>query len=118
MISSLLQRVGVIGCEIALSGQEAIAKVAEQPYDIIFMDHLMPGMSGVETAMTLKAQYPANAPVIVAVTANPAWALGDTLFAAGMDDYLSKPLDAARLTQCLRKWLPANDTSETDSSSK
>jgi signal transduction histidine kinase/CheY-like chemotaxis protein len=91
--------------ETALSGFEAMEKAEKGGvYDIIFMDHMMPQMDGMETTQKLRAMGYSG--VIVALTAN-ALAGNDEMFTKnGFDDFLSKPIDTARLDSILRKWIP------------
>ncbi len=103
---------GMLGlCDIqsdtALSGQEAIEKIWNKKYDIVFMDHMMPGMDGVETTLLLRKKYTPEELPIVALTANAVGGARETLLAAGMNDYLSKPMDKVPLNRVLQRWLPA-----------
>ncbi len=104
--SGFLKLSGIV-CDAALSGAEAIRKVAEKKYDIIFMDHMMPEMDGVAATAILREHYAENAPVIIALTANAIEGARETLLKAAMNDYVSKPIDKARLRQVLLRWLPA-----------
>ena len=91
--------------ETASSGFGAIEKAESgSVYDIIFMDHMMPQMDGMETTRKLRAMgYDGT---IVALTAN-ALAGNDEMFTQnGFDDFLSKPIDTERLDVILRKWIP------------
>jgi CheY-like chemotaxis protein len=96
-----------LGChvEIASSGPEAIGMAAAARYDLVLMDWQMPGMDGLETARRLKAQWPegAEAP-IVAVTASAMQGDREACLAAGMCDYLAKPIDIASLARVVERW--------------
>ena len=89
------------------SGEEALRLVQEQDFDMVFMDHMMPGMNGIDTTKAIRAlggRY-ARMP-IVALTAN-AVTEARTLFEdAGMDDFLFKPIESDKLSAVLARWLP------------
>ena len=95
-----------IKSDTALSGAQAIDKIAAKAYDIVFMDHMMPEMDGVETTRRLRQQYGRDKLVIVALTANAVEGAREMLLTADMNDYLSKPIDKDQLNQILAKWLP------------
>ncbi|MCC8191090.1 MAG: response regulator, partial [Planctomycetes bacterium] len=100
---------GILGikADTARSGREALAKVVERTYDLVFMDHMMPEMDGMEaTAKIRELGGPYGDLVIIALTANAVIGARETLLAAGMNDFLSKPLEKARLQAALAKWLP------------
>jgi signal transduction histidine kinase/HPt (histidine-containing phosphotransfer) domain-containing protein/ActR/RegA family two-component response regulator len=100
-----------IKCDTAQSGAEAIRMAENRKYDIIFMDHMMPEMDGVEATGKLREHHDMNELVIVALTANAVEGVRETLLAAQMNDYLSKPIDKEQLNQVLLKWLPAGKVS-------
>ena len=92
----------------ALSGGEAIELVKQNRYDFIFMDHMMPEMDGIETAAAIRAldgEYFKTVP-IVALTANAITGMREMFIEKGFNDYLSKPIDIARLNEILAKWIP------------
>ncbi len=94
--------------DTATSGADAISLVREKEYDIIFMDHMMPEMDGIETTAKIRGLdlgFTDRVP-IVALTANAVSGAADSFFANGFQDFLSKPMDSAALAQCLLKWLP------------
>ncbi len=95
-----------ISCDTAQSGQEAIDKIKHKKYDIVFMDHMMPEMDGVETTGILRQSYAQDKLTIIALTANAIEGVSGTLLKAGMNDYLTKPIDRNKLNQILVKWLP------------
>ncbi len=106
-VAAGLLRLYGITCDTALSGQEAIDKIATKKYDIIFMDHMMPGMDGVETTRKLRETYDMDSLVVIALTANAVEGAREMLLNAKMNDYLSKPIDGIQLNNILLKWLPA-----------
>ncbi|MFA0020309.1 two-component sensor histidine kinase BarA [Vibrio splendidus] len=96
----------VISCT---SGQKAIDKAKETPFDIIFMDIQMPQMDGVTACKNIKKlANNANTPVI-AVTAHAMVGERDRLLEAGMDDYLTKPIEEHVLQQVLIHWSPTSE---------
>ncbi len=93
--------------EIAVDGRQALEMVRKKEYDLIFMDHFMPVMNGIEAAKEirkLEGAYYKKVPII-ALTANTAKEQQEEYLQAGMSDFLSKPIDMAELYQMVRKWL-------------
>lgn len=102
----MLQQHGV-GCDRAPSAAVALEKIRETRYDIVFMDHMMPVMDGIQaTAEIRKNEREGERTVIVALTANAVAGARDEFLAAGMDDYLAKPIQEALLNAILEEWLP------------
>ncbi|MDR3348060.1 MAG: response regulator [Acidaminococcales bacterium] len=90
------------------SGEQAIEKVKSKRYDIVFMDHMMPGMDGIEATKRIrgmKGEFYKRLPII-ALTANAVTGARDTFIASGMNDFISKPIEPAQLNLILAKWLP------------
>lgn len=101
-----------LSADVAENGKEAVAKVKEGDYDLIFMDCQMPIMNGYD-ATDLIRQYEketnrSHVP-IVAMTANAMPGDKEKCFVAGMDDYLSKPIDKTLFKETLFKWLNINN---------
>ncbi len=93
--------------ETALDGKQALKLVQENHYDMIFMDHLMPVMNGIETTQAIRkldGAYYKKVPII-ALTANTAKEQREEYRQAGMSDYLSKPLDMEDIYRTVKKWL-------------
>ncbi|MDR1874755.1 MAG: response regulator [Synergistaceae bacterium] len=93
-----------------LSGPEAINLARVNRYDIIFMDHMMPGMDGVEATAAIRAidpysEYYQTLPII-ALTANAVSGQREMFLKSGMNDFLAKPIDLQKLNSILQKWLP------------
>lgn len=95
--------------DTALSGREALDLLANTKYDVIFLDHMMPEMDGVEVLFQLKAMdnSPNKATPVVMLTANAMMGAEGDYIKAGFDDYLSKPIRAIDLENTIRKYLPA-----------
>ncbi|MDP6688572.1 MAG: ATP-binding protein, partial [Alphaproteobacteria bacterium] len=91
--------------DVACSGIEAIEAVQSNPYDLILMDVNMPEMSGVEATKVIRrmAGEPGRIPII-ALTANAMKGDRERFLAAGMSDYVSKPLDRDRLIAAVNNW--------------
>lgn len=82
--------------------------IDENDYDLIFMDHFMPGMYGVETTARIRDLSDENKrelPVI-ALTADAMKGVREELISKGMSDFLTKPIVIGDLYKMLRKWLP------------
>ncbi len=106
IVEALLEPCGIEPTRAA-NGVEAIALAAEQPFDLILMDQMMPEMDGVEATLRIRAMGGHNASVpIVALTANAVSGVREALLNQGFSDYLSKPIDPAALYACLLRWLP------------
>ncbi len=96
-----------ISTDKALSGREGIDMLKTRPYDIVFMDHMMPEMDGVETVERIRAMGGRfGRQVIVALTANAVIGTREMFLRAGMNDFLSKPIVKANLQAILYKWMP------------
>jgi signal transduction histidine kinase/CheY-like chemotaxis protein len=92
--------------DLCESGAEAIALVKVNPYDLIFMDHMMPGMDGLETTARLRSMKNCRNVPIVALTANAMPGMREMFLSKGMNDFLPKPVDPAMLDLILYKWIP------------
>ncbi len=92
----------------AESGPEAIELVRASWYDLIFMDHMMPGMDGIEAAEIIRRDCGENgaAPVMIALTANAMEGMREHFLEHGFQDFIAKPLDRKELNQLLLRWVP------------
>lgn len=97
-----------IEADTAGSGREAIEQVQKKDYDLIFMDHMMPGMDGVETTKRIRAMdfISAQKVAVIAVSANALRGIRDKFIEQGFQDYLSKPIEVAVLEKLLKEFLP------------
>lgn len=94
--------------DTAMNGREALSLIARKRYDLVFMDHMMPVMNGVEATKALRAMddpYCRELPVI-ALTANVITDARLQYKAAGMNDMLAKPVTSSAIRKCLFKWMP------------
>lgn len=103
---------GLLGpCQIqttfAESGVEALNKITKEGFDIIFMDHMMPGMDGVETVSLIRRRggWCESVPII-ALTANAIEGVREMFIANGFQDFVAKPVEIRQLERVLKKWLP------------
>jgi signal transduction histidine kinase/DNA-binding response OmpR family regulator len=93
--------------DIASDGAQAVSALEKQRYDIVFMDMQMPVMDGLEATRLICRRWPAaDRPKIVAMTANALLGDRERCLEAGMDDYLSKPIERSHLTGVLRSVQP------------
>ena len=102
LIKILLMDVN-LGCDIVENGQEAIDRVKEKEYDIILMDENMPILNGIEASKKIR-EMEIRTPII-AVTANAFKGDKEKFLKAGMDDYISKPIDIKEFLRVLKKYL-------------
>jgi len=97
--------------DLCSSGIEAIERVKENDYDLVFMDHMMPEMDGIEATKLIRKTH-ANLP-IVALTANAVSGTKEMFLSNGFSDFLSKPIDIIKLNSILEKWLPEEKQEKT-----
>lgn len=92
----------------AASGFEALELVKKTRFHMIFMDHMMPGMDGIETVQRIREECGENGktPIVIALTANAMNGVRETFLRSGFQDFLSKPLDRKPLQDVLAKWIP------------
>ncbi len=103
--SMLLRR---LGCDVQMAnnGKIAVEKVESKSFDIIFMDCQMPVMSGFEATAAIRKLGPAKSSIpIVAMTANAMSGDRERCLVAGMNDYLSKPVQRDALANVLNRWV-------------
>ncbi|MGA8033116.1 MAG: response regulator, partial [Casimicrobiaceae bacterium] len=97
----ILQQMGY-RADLASNGLEAVESVGRQTYDVVLMDVQMPEMDGLDASREICARWgPQARPRIVAMTANAMQGDRDMCLAAGMDDYLTKPIRVERLVEAL-----------------
>lgn len=92
--------------DIVENGKEAVERVQQSQYDLIFMDVQMPEMDGLEATRVIRKLLKHNSPMIIAMTANAMPEDREKCLDAGMDDYLSKPFKPRELQQLLEKYKP------------
>jgi CheY-like chemotaxis protein/HPt (histidine-containing phosphotransfer) domain-containing protein len=102
----LLERLGY-GADVANNGLEAISALERQPYDVVLMDVQMPELDGLDASRRICEQWPEETrPHIIAMTANALPEDREACFAAGMSDYVAKPIRAEELAAALKRARP------------
>jgi CheY-like chemotaxis protein len=98
--------------DICTNGPVSIELFKKNKYDLVFMDHMMPGMDGIETTAVIRAwekenalEFPEETP-IVALTANAISGMREMFLERGFNDYLAKPIEMLKLHEILEKWIP------------
>jgi CheY-like chemotaxis protein len=109
IVSKLLEVLGY-SCALTLNGEQAVAMASEEPFDLVLMDCEMPVMDGYEATRVIRslAGY-AGQIAIVALTANAMEGVREKCKQAGMDDYLSKPLQKMDLEEVLGRYILTHD---------
>ena len=104
LLTKILQK---HGCKVssAMNGKEAVEKVLNNNYDLVFMDCQMPEMDGFEATRIIRQREDGKHTKIVALTADAMTGDREKCLSAGMDDYLNKPLRQEQITQILQKWI-------------
>jgi signal transduction histidine kinase/HPt (histidine-containing phosphotransfer) domain-containing protein/ActR/RegA family two-component response regulator len=104
---SILDRYGFLA-DSAANGREALTSLEQKHYDLVLMDCQMPVMDGFEATAAIRTQEGVmRHTVIIAMTANALQGDREKCLAAGMDDYLAKPVTSNALLRMLAKWFPA-----------
>ena len=111
-VAAGLLRIYGIQADTASSGMHAVEMVRSKTYDLVFMDHMMPEMDGIDTTVAIRnlgEQY--KSLPIIALTANAIGGAREMFKAEGLDDYLAKPIEMAQLSVMLKRWLPVEKQS-------
>jgi signal transduction histidine kinase/CheY-like chemotaxis protein len=103
LISRIMEHFGY-QLDIVENGQEAVKKISSKSYDLIFMDVQMPVMDGIEATLSLRQITSIKQPYVVAMTAAAAPEDQEACFAAGMNDYVVKPISMAKIRVLIPKW--------------
>ena len=103
---SVLHKLGY-RAEVARTGLEVIKALEQKPFDLLFLDVQMPEMDGLECAQLLTQRWTRDRrPIIIAMTGNALMGDREKCLAAGMDDYISKPIRIADLQATIERWGP------------
>ncbi len=94
--------------ETASGGKQCIKLLRKNKYDIVFLDHMMPEMDGIETLHTIKEEELAEQTIFIALTANAIHGARQSYIEAGFDDYLSKPFTGNDIERCLYSHLDSS----------
>ncbi|MDR2123740.1 MAG: response regulator [Desulfovibrio sp.] len=94
--------------DICRSGEDALALIEAHAYDLVLMDHMMPGMDGMEATRAVRAmpEERCRTMTVVALTANAVSGMREMFLANGFNDFLPKPIEVPKLDALLRKWIP------------
>ena len=109
VVANMLKNLGQ-DVETALNGLQALERIEQTPFDLVLMDCQMPEMDGYQATARIRRLHPdsvASVPII-ALTANAMVEDRERCLAAGMDDYISKPVTLQMLREKLARWLPAD----------
>jgi two-component system, sensor histidine kinase and response regulator len=114
LVCLMLQKLGYAPV-VAGDGVDALALLERQSFDLIFMDVQMPRLDGYRTTAEIRRrETPDSRTPIVAMTAHALGGARETCLAAGMDDYLSKPVKIDALESMIRRWLPVSGTASAE----
>ena len=115
VFKALLKRTK-ISVDSAMSGPEALEMIKDNKYDIIFLDHMMPDMDGIETYKHMKEleENPNKDTTVIMLTANAIMGAKEEYLGIGFSDYLSKPVQAAKLEAMILKYLPEELVTKAD----
>ncbi len=105
----VLRQLERLGCEVVLvsDGQRAVERHADETFDLVLMDCQMPVLDGYDATAAMRAHPRATARVpIIAMTASAMQGERERCLAAGMDDYLAKPVQLSQLVETLERWIP------------
>ena len=92
--------------DTAMSGKACLELIDKTQYDIIFMDHMMPGMDGVETTHVIRRMFPSYAETpIIALTANAVREAREMFLREGLNDFIPKPIESKILMAKIKQWL-------------
>ncbi len=107
VVRGLLKKTGV-KIDTATSGRQCLKMIREKRYDIIFLDHRMPELDGMETLALIRKDHghPNQETPVVALTANAISGARENYISAGFVDYMTKPIDSARLERAMIGLLP------------
>ena len=93
--------------DTATSGKQAIRMIDSEKYDIVFMDHMMPELDGVETTKLIRKNHPELSDMpIIALSANAVAEAKKMFHEEGLDDFVAKPIEVRTITSKIKQWLP------------
>lgn len=109
VMNGLLKETQIL-IDTAYNGMEALERIKRKRYDVIFLDHMMPVMDGMETVSLMRSLsgHPNETTPVIMLTANADKQARDLYLQSGFSDYLSKPIREADLLEVLLKYLPSD----------
>lgn len=105
VVTGLLEPLGM-EIDTADSGRAALDKVQQKEYHLVFLDHMMPQMDGIETLKNMKKEKKGFRTPVIALTANAISGVREMYLENGFTDYLSKPVKYNKLVEMLKKYIP------------
>ena len=111
VVKNLLKKTQIM-IDTVTSGKEALSAARERHYDLMFIDHMMPDMDGIDTLHKMREECDIKGTVCIALTANAVSGSRERYINEGFDDYLSKPIDGRRLEELLKNYLPKDKIEE------
>jgi CheY-like chemotaxis protein len=105
VIELMLEKFG-LKCVVVADGAAAVEVATFEYWDAILMDCQMPGMDGFEATRQIRRRLNGKALPIIALTANAMTGDREACLAAGMNDFIAKPVRQEELRTCLERWLP------------
>jgi len=114
MVAEGLMAAYMMQIDTCTNGRAAIERIRNTKYDIVFMDHMMPELDGIETTKIIRkipGEYFENLPII-ALTANAVSDMRNLFLESGMNDLLTKPIELPKLNEILDKWIPSSKKSK------
>ena len=94
--------------DTCMNGLQAVEMIKQNNYDVVFMDHMMPEMDGIETTAIIRILEDGRFRTvpIIALTANAVVGMREMFIENGFNDFLSKPIDVSKLDEMLDRWIP------------
>nr|WP_300841511.1 ATP-binding protein [uncultured Acetatifactor sp.] len=112
VLKGLLKRT-LIQVDFAESGEECLDEIGQNQYDVVLLDHMMPGMDGIETLARMRKRYPDYRTKVIALTANAVFGARQMYLENGFDDYMTKPIDGDTLEKKLMEYISAEKIDRT-----
>ena len=108
-VAEQLLKQTMIQVETCLSGEACLTILRDKTFDVILLDHMMPGMDGIETMQAVRntPEFDGEKTKIIVLTANAIAGAREMYLEEGFDDYLSKPVESIQLEDMMMKYLPA-----------
>jgi len=106
VVQNLLKKTGIdiVCCD---SGERCLEIARKEKFDMIFLDHMMPGMDGIETMKRLREESCCKEVPVIVLTANAIVGVREMYLSKGFNDYLSKPIEPQQLEDMLKKYIPS-----------